>query len=461
MAGDRWQGSRRDILKAVGAGSAVLVLGRVAPAEAAFRTLAHHYDAAVLHGWMGALYTSQRDARALPPAAARLYGLSLLAGYEAAVEGIPNRRSLGGRLNGLGASPARPQEKLIWPVAVNAAIRRVAVAASFDRAQPIRDALDAHGAATHRALASGHPPKLVARSAEHGATVGAWIAEWADTDGYAATRGLAYDPPTGPGMWVPTPPNFGAAIEPHWHRVRPFALAVRRDPSGAVIDPAAPPPPLPFDATPGSPFHRQATTVYEVSKSVTDAQKAVALHWRDNPDGVTGLPSGHWLQITSGVAADLGLDLAATAELMALVAIAVADGFTSCWIEKYRSNVLRPVTYIRAHIDSTWSSIVNSPAFPEYTSGHSVGSGAAAAALAALLGERRFTDRSVEGRVIEGVALQPRSFSSFAAAADEAAVSRLYGGIHYPMAIEAGLLQGREVARQVLRVARTRPGGGK
>lgn len=148
---------------------------------------------------------------------------------------------------------------------------------------------------------------------------------------------------------------------------------------------------------------------------------------------------------------DQGLDLGRAAEVLALTGISLADGFTSCWTEKYQTNLLRPVTYIQRLIDPTWASPVNSPAFPEYTSGHSVGSGAAAEVLTALLGPVGFVDTASAP-----LGFPDRPFTSFWAAAEEAAISRLYGGIHYPMAIEQGLLQGRAVGRTVLARARTR-----
>lgn len=185
------------------------------------------------------------------------------------------------------------------------------------------------------------------------------------------------------------------------------------------------------------------------ARDLTDAQRDTAMYWRDNPDGVTGLPAGHWMQIAAGQAAHR--NLVGAAELLALVGATIADAFTSCWVEKYRTNLLRPVTYIRRVIEPDWNSFVNSPAFPEYTSGHSVGSAAAAHALTHLVGEIGFVDHGAATR-----GYVPRPFRSFRAAADEAAQSRLLGGIHYPMAIEVGLQQGVHVATTVLHHLQTR-----
>jgi len=150
---------------------------------------------------------------------------------------------------------------------------------------------------------------------------------------------------------------------------------------------------------------------------------------------------------------DRSLDLGLAAEALVKLGVGLADGFSSCWREKYRTNLVRPVAYIQQHIDPSWNSFVNSPAFPEYTSGHSVGSAAAAGVLTAVFGATTFTDTAVNF-----TAHTPRVFSSFASAAEEAAVYRLYGGIHYPMGIEVGLEQGQCVADAVLGRLQTRRG---
>jgi hypothetical protein len=455
--------TRRAVLRSGGLAAGALLLGPAARAVAAPTPAATSVPADVLHRWVEALYGSHRYAQAWPTLAARMYALGMLAGYEATVGADPSMRSLAGRLNGLGRGPTVRNGGVDWPIAANAAIRTVAVAQSFERSEQIRAALAAHGDAVHAELARGQKAHVVARAVEHGEAVGRWLSAWADGDGFRATRGLPYEPPVGPGLWRRTPPNNGAAIEPHWHRVRPFVLQVTRDASGYAVDPAAPPPPIPYDATPGSPFHQQAMAVHQRGASLTDADKLTAMYWRDNPDGVTGLPAGHWLQIADEVTIDAGLSLPRAARVLAVMAIGVADAFTSCWIEKYRSNVLRPVTYIQDHIDPAWASFVNSPAFPEYTSGHSTSSQSAATILTAFFGTRAFTDRRAGTRTIPGnggtqYPLTPRTYASFQQAADEAAQSRLAGGIHYPMGIQHGLTQGARVAELVLQ--RLRPATG-
>lgn len=391
--------------------------------------------------WTKAIYAQVKAERVLPPAAARVYAYVAVAGYEALVGGMPRHRSLGGRLNDFEPSPRG--RGVDWEISANEAMGVVAQAMFADRSEASRAALEAHRSAVGAALSERAPRGLIARSVRHGVAVGDHVAARSMRDRYAETRGLPFTPPVGPSLWVPTPPNFGTSIEPHWGQVVSFALASN--------DECRPERPVPYSEEVGSSFWEQAKTVHDTVAGLTDEQRATALFWRDNPDGSTGLPSGHWMLTACAASVELGLDLGRTAEVLALTGIALADGFTSCWTEKYESNLLRPVTYIRRVIDSGWASPVNSPAFPEYTSGHSVGSGAAAGVLTALLGDVTYVD---DVGVQNGYPL--RTFTSFAQAAEEAAISRLYGGIHYPMGITAGLAQGADVATKVLERTRRR-----
>ncbi len=443
--------SRREFLKRsvfVGAGATALqfVPSVGALARAPRHPLAKADDPEVLQRWFPAVYDAVRRDRYTPPNAARTYAYFGVAAYEAVVGGMPQYRSLGGQLNDLPALPAAANNRRYdWPAAANAAMGRIAPVLFAGRAASLQALADLEAAfAAERAAAIGDP-NTIDRSVAYGRAVGDALAAWIAGDGWAGIQGRPYTPQVGPGLWRSTPPNFGTAIEPYWEEVRTFALT--------PVDACAPPAPIPFDTDPDSEFYAQAKATYDTVAALTPAQFDTALFWRDNPDGTTGLPSGHWAKIALIIVRDLGLDLARAAELMALHGIAVADGFTSCWTEKYRTNLLRPVTFVRDTFDPGWVTPVNTPQFPEYTSGHSVGSGAAATVLTALVGAVPFTD---DTGLDKGFAA--RSFGSPWEAAHEAAISRLYGGIHYPMGISAGVDQGTCVGARVLERVQTRRG---
>jgi hypothetical protein len=242
--------------------------------------------------------------------------------------------------------------------------------------------------------------------------------------------------------WKPTPPAYMDAVEPHWNKIRTF-----------VIDSASQfkceRPPV-FSKDKNSDFYKLAKEVYETGKNLTDEQKAIASFWDCNPFvmNVKGhvmfatkkiSPGGHWMNITHVSCLQRKLDAAHASEAYARVALALADGFIACWDEKYRSLLIRPETYINQYIDENWAPLLQTPPFPEYISGHSVISGAASTALTGLFGDNfAFTDSTeVE------FGLSVRNFKSFYDASSEAALSRLYGGIHYRPANEVGLRMGR------------------
>jgi hypothetical protein len=295
------------------------------------------------------------------------------------------------------------------------------------------DALEQQFAASFE----NHVPRpALLRSITHGRSVAEAIATWAAQDDLSIWDNCAWTAPVGPGLWSPTPPGFTAPHQPCWGRLRPFVLS-----SGAEC---APPPPPAFSIDPESPFFEEAMEVYVTTRAVTPEQNAIALFWADSP-GQTATPPGHWVSILNQIAVQERLSLAAAAEAYARLGIAVADSFISCWNVKYVHNLLRPVTFIQQNIDTGWTSLIPTPAFPEYTSGHSVQSAAAATVLADLLGTLAFTDATHSG-----AGLPPRTFESLEQVAGEAAISRLYGGIHYRSAIEKGMAQGRCIGQAIL-----------
>ncbi len=441
--------SRRALLVgAVGAAGAVVLPG-TSWAAVSSRVADHPADAALR--WMETTYDLVLRENLSPPAAARIYAHTGIAMYEALVAGMPDRLPLAGQLTALRPTgPVRHREQVDWPSALVTAAAHVQRTLLPMAAPGTRPALDTAEAIALAARRRHVPAGRVEAGVAHGRAIGRHLAAWTARDGYAATVGRPYAP-TGAGgaHWESTPPNYRPAIEPYFSEVRPLVLR--------TADEIEPEPPVPFSTERGSDFWQQAMAPYEQSKVNTDEHKAIARFWTDNPGSFTpplgtptGLPSGHWMLLgTQGLALQSArLDLAV--ETLALTGIALHEAFLNCWTWKYRYDLLRPVTYVNRYVDASWTTLVNTPQFPEHTSGHSVASPAAAAVLTAQLGSFTFTDHSHDVR-----GHRPRTFASFHDAADEAAISRLYGGIHYPHAIEAGLDQGRAVGATVLARLRT------
>ena len=440
---------RRAVLRGVAGLALAGAMGlRAGPASASPTTrLAQHHGPEAAARWLRTVYAVVAAEGLTPPAAARAYAYCAVAMYEAVLPGMPRYRSLAGQLAALGPAPVLPpQLALDLPTTLAAATmvtaQQVLPSTRPGTALALTDRFDSDLAARR---AAGVPQPTLQASVAFGRAVGEHVARWAATDGAAQARGLPYAPPVGPGLWEPTPPNFGRAVEPHCHLVRTMVLH--------SADEVAPQRPVPFSADPGSDFAEQARTTYRQSFVNTDEMRDIARFWTDNPT-FSGMPAGHWMHLAVQAAEQHGLRLDLTVEALARTGVALHDAFVNCWTWKYRYNLIRPVSYVRHHLDPAWSTWVNTPQFPEYTSGHSVGSRAASTVLTGLLGRLAVDDTTLA--TTAGIGQRTRHYRDFHAAADTAAASRLYGGIHYPMGIQAGKDQGDAVGALVVRRLHTR-----
>jgi hypothetical protein len=386
-----------------------------------------------------------------PPVASRIYAYASIAAYEGAVNGYPEYRSLAGQARDLAPAPAPEEGKeYCFPAASLVAMTTVGKALIFSE-----EKMEAFQARLHREIkAIGMPKAVYERSVAYGEAIAEHILNWADKDMYKQTRTYPkYSISDDPSKWQPTPPDYMDGIEPHWNKIRPIALDSARQ--------FTPSPPTPFSTDPNSQFMREVMEVYHALRVDDEKEKderlAIAKHWDCNPyvSHHTGhvmyatkkiTPGGHWMGITQLACQLDGADFMKSAAAYSLTSIALFDGFISCWDEKYHSSLARPETVINRYIDEDWLPALQTPPFPEHTSGHSVISRAAAIALTAFFGD----DFAFEDTVEVEYGLPPRHFKSFLQASNEAALSRLYGGIHYRPAIDYGVAQGEKVGAQVL-----------
>ncbi len=380
-----------------------------------------------------------------PPVVSRAFAYTGVTLYEALVPGAEQYQTLAGQLNGLTELPQpSPGVRYHWPTVANSALATITRFMYPNASAENKAAIDALYNRFADTYARDVDEDVFARSVTQGRVVADAIYIWSLTDGghegHLRNFPAVYVPLTGTGMWRPTPRRGGdpqSALLPYWGNNRPFALK-----AGDECAPAAPPP---YSEDPDSAFYAEAMEVYETVNNLTMEQNVIASYWSDDP-GQTATPGGHSLSITTLLLRQQpDLMLAEAGEVYAKVGIAVADAFIGCWNIKYKHNLLRPVTYIQAVIDPDWMPPLTTPPFPEYPSGHSVQSGAVAQVLTATFGEYyAFHDNTHEAR-----GFAPRLFESFLGFADEAAMSRLYGGIHYRAAIEEGIAQGRCIGDRV------------
>ena len=411
------------------------------------------YSAGVVYDWVQLdLQLIQQTPGFSPPIAARALGYLGLTLYEAVVPGMPGYQSLAGQLNELSSLPwAQPDEPLHWPTVANAALATMTRMMFSNASAENKARIDT----LERGLPLKYPqdfdpnsvtPDISNRSETFGKLMAMAILTWARTDGGHEAWGPLrrsqpnYVPPSGTGKWSATPPAFAAPLLPYWGKNRPFVLQ-----SGA--DCPAPPPP-PYSEEPGSAFYKDAQEVYQISNAATQEQRQYALYWADDA-GKTPTPAGHWAYIANDLLKTQKANLGRAAEVLARLNMAMSDAFVAAWHTKYSQNVIRPVTYVQLVMDSNWTPpLIPTPPFPDYPSGHATQSAAAAAVLGSLFGANTsFVDNTHNDR-----GWGPRSFKSFKAAADEAAASRMYAGIHYRFSSEGGKPQGQCVAGRVLGV---------
>jgi hypothetical protein len=412
---------------------------------------AEAYSAEVSTEWFSlALLLTQQTPGMSPPVAARALAYLGLALYESVLPGMPGARSLAGQLNELQSLPwAQPDEPLHWPTVAHTALASM-TRMMFPHASAENKArIDLLERSLPLKLARDFDPQVVGaevrtRSETFGKLTAMALMSWARTDGGHEAWGplrrhqANYVPPSGAGQWTPTPPAYAAALLPWWGDVRPFVLP--------ASDACPAPPPPAYSEEAGSVFLREAAEVHRISQAATQEQRQVSLYWADDPLK-TSTPAGHWSFIATDQLRTGKANLARAARVYARLHVAMADAFIAAWKTKYSVNLLRPVTAVQLTIDSQWvPTLMHTPPFPEYPSGHSVLSSAAASVLEHEFGaSTRFTDNTHNDR-----GWGPRSFASFRAAADEAAVSRLYAGIHFRSGIESGKVQGRCVAERAL-----------
>lgn len=386
-----------------------------------------------------------------PPVASRIFAYPNIAAYEIIALGNPEYKSLAGQLEGLTPIPVPGSENTVNPE-LAALIAHMELSKklifSEDRMEKFQDSLYGKWRALNETEFEA--------SKSYGLTVADHIASWMDKDNYKQTRTMpkfTVDTEE-PGRWQPTPPSYMDGIEPHWNKIRPF-----------VIDSAqqfTPPPPPDYSMEEDSQFFKELKEVYDITEKITEngdetEEVQIAKFWDCNPYvSVTRghlmfatkkiTPGAHWIGITKIATRKAGMDFDDTLFAYTKTSMAIADAFISCWDEKYRSNLIRPETLINQHFDDAWKPILQTPPFPEYPSGHSVVSGAAAIVLTDIFGDNFSFDDDTELEY----GLPVRSFNSFNEAADEAAISRMYGGIHYRAAVEIGVEQGRDLGRYVI-----------
>jgi hypothetical protein len=380
-----------------------------------------------------------------PPVASRIYAYSNLAFYESLQPFSSEIPSFSNRLTALTVNPLPNDGK-----GLNHEIIGIYSFCSIAKKMVYRDyMIDSLETNLLQKYSAGD--KALALCKQHSDKIVTDLENRMEIDNYDYTRTLGFFQANlqGEGNWVPTPPTYSEAIEPNWSMILPFFLD-----SAEQFKPVNP---IEYSSLGESPFYESAMKVYNTVNAISPEELEEAKFWDCNPMVAVNsghvmhvkrqlTPGGHWMGIAGTAAKIDSLDLFSTSEVYTNISVVMADAFISCWEAKYRTNLIRPETFINDYIDVEWRPILETPMFPEYTSGHSVVSAAAAEYLTSYFGDNFAYVDSIN----VPFNLPQRNFSSFRQAADEAAMSRLYGGIHYLQAIEEGQKQGEKIAKYFL-----------
>lgn len=399
------------------------------------------YSSDIVQGWYALLNRIIIETPGnTPPIAARVIGYTGLALYEAAAGNTLLYNTLSGQLNGLQSLPVRQHGIYAHPVSANAALAKIIKLLVGNLSPALIASVDSLEQLNFQYYSGIFNTNIMTRSSNFGYDIADAVYNWSVSDGghqaYLNIFPPGYIPPAGNGLWVPTPSLYQNAMLPYWGSNRTFVPA---NGPGAV-DPGAPPQ---FSTTPGSDFYNYAYQVYTTGNNLTQAQRDIADFWADG--GGTFTPPGHDISIVLQIIRNRHLRLGDAAALIAKAGIALNDAAIVCWRAKFNFNLLRPVTYIQAYVDASWTPYISTPPFPSYTSGHSTFTSATCKLLSMRFGSQySFNDST---KVMYGYPV--RSFNGFDAAAREASASRMYGGIHYEFDNEEGYQCGKVIALNV------------
>lgn len=381
-----------------------------------------------------------------PMIASRNYVYANIAAYECLAAGEENLNSLAQQIKHLPIMPKPANAKQInYHLASLLAFTKVGNTVTF----PEGSLMNYYNSLLQIADSVGMPSNEIENTKVFADSISSKIIKWSKGDNYTKTRSaekynVDFDNPS---RWIPTPTMYASAVEPHWMEIRPMIMD-----SSSQFKPNRPPT---FDLNnKNGTYYTYMMEVKNIGNSLTEEQKHIADFWDDNPFKMVVAghamyaekkfsPPGHWMNIVGIAAKKANANFSTTVASYTQTAIALFDGFISCWDEKYRSNYVRPETIINKYISDTWRPYIQTPPFPSYTSGHATISAAAAEVMTHWFGNNlAFTDTSL----LE-FGIKSREITSFRNAAKEAAMSRLYGGIHYRFDNEAGNYSGTQLGR--------------
>lgn len=401
------------------------------------------FSATVLDQWMAMqIHLMSHTQASFNGPFIRVYAYSGITAYASLYPAVKERSPGRFLIYDLNNFPELPKlekgKKFYGPASLNAALafmnRRMFPMAS----EANKKLIDSLEAVLKKSFYKEVEPAAITYSSDYGKKLALVIYQWAEMDGYKMDN-RPYSPPTGQGKWKPTAPGYAKAVSPYWGQLRTIVPG-----SNEHTEPLPPPE---YAEDTASVFYKMVKEVYDISRTVTPEQKRIAFFWKDINPGITA--PGHWLNILRQVIQKENSSIEMGAYAYALTGIALNDTWISSWKTRYTYNILRPITYIQTVIgDTAWEPVITTPPHPEYPGGHAALSSSVAEMLTELYGDHyEITDHTYDF-----LEMMPRSYPSFRAIAEEAAISKVYGGIHYRLSVDIGLQQGKDVTQNILSI---------
>ena len=405
------------------------------------------------HDWVDLGHKMVKENHLFAPQAARIYGYIGLALYESVVNGIPGARSMSGQVNDLSGMPQPDHsQEYEWGIVLCATMKTVMPALIEGISDGQRASIRSLAAVQESEMKQNVSvaPLVEKASVDFGIRIAERIIKRAKNDGRDIILNIVPQLPARdalhPQYWDGS--TLGqTAIEPLWSTVRTFAL-----PNSQGCETT---PPLPFNTGSTSAFYKEAKEIFDFYP-LTFEQKAAAYHWEDG-SGRTATAAGHWMNIAEQVLVEQNKDLAESCKIYLLVGLTISDACSVAWYNKYKYNLLRPITFVRETIAPDWIPAINTPPSPSYISSSAAIGGAVSEVLKSYFGDLKFTDRTNFGSAIytpdePGVpkVLPEREFASFTKASDEAAESRIFGGVDFRRSAKMGLEAGHCVGQTIL-----------
>lgn len=356
--------------------------------------------------------------------------------YESIRNGNPNAISFSNKLYQMPAMPSIDNNKKYnWEESANAAMADLTRKFFVGITTADSTSIDSLENAYNQKYNTSSEDFL--RSQSFGKSIAAAIYSWRLTDDINFTN-TGYVAPSFPGAWVPTPPFYiNPPVLPY---IGSASTYLEKD-----LEDVAPAFPIPYSENVNSRYYKIAKELYDISKNLTTEQMTIANYWIDQGDGIGYTPAGHDMSIVTEAIEQSGANLLKAAEAYAKAGIAERDATIICFRSKYKYTLIRPVSYIQKVIDPSWLPFIVTPPHPEYPAAHAVVTGSVMQAASGVLGyQTSFTDHTYDFR-----GWAPRNFSSLFDAAEEAGVSRLYGGIHYHISIHTGLNMAKVIGARI------------